>query len=142
MELFFDWASQQKNGAVKQLFSNRLRGGCTYCQLCNTMFQGLGSDASKAAGWLLTKACYIDRDSVLYGDRPVNYIHDEYFIEARLDDRLHEKALEVERLMVQGAKQYLPDLNVLAPPVAMMAWSKEAKAVYDEKGRLVPWRPE
>lgn len=43
--------------------------------------------------------------------------------------------------MVKGAKEYLPDVEVSAPPIIMRCYSKEAKAVYDQNKRLIPWSP-
>ena len=141
MHLYFEHMASKEGAALQQLFSNRLRGGCTFCQACNTIFQGLGADASQQAGWLLAKACYVDRDSPLFGCRIVNYIHDEFFIEARESSLNHEQALELERLMVLGAKQFIPDVVVSAPPAIMRCWSKDAEAVYDTNKRLIPWSP-
>jgi DNA polymerase-1 len=66
---------------VTQLFSNRMRGGCHYTAACNTYFQGLGADAAKRANYLVARACYAETDSVLYGSRPVLFVHDEIILE-------------------------------------------------------------
>ena len=125
---------------IEQLFSGRIRGGCTYTQACNTLFQGLGADASCAAGYLISKACYVDTESVLYGSRIVNYIHDEFILEVPANSG-HECAFELSRLMVEGAKPWLPDIPPSAKEPKLMAyWSKDAKALFDSKGRLYAWR--
>lgn len=89
---FFNFINEAKSAPIVQLFSNRLRGNCTFCQACNTVFQGLGADASQNAGWMICKACYVDKFSPLYGARPVLYVHDEYVLEAREDEHMHEAA--------------------------------------------------
>lgn len=144
MEKFFAWINGQMTnpdgtGQIMQLFSNRIRGGVTYTAGCNTFFQGLGADAMKAATWDLIQACYDDRTSVMYGSRPVNMVHDEFITETDDDSCAHDVAHEQERIMIRAIKKWLPDLRVAAPPLLMRRWSKNAKAVHDENGRLVPW---
>lgn len=126
--------------ALEQLRSGRVRGGCTYTSACNSFFQGLGADATSYAGWLLAKACYADPSSPLYGSRVVAFVHDEYILETPDDARAHDVAVELERIMVEGAKAWLPDVRIEAPPLLMRRWSKEAVAIV-ENGRLVPWAP-
>jgi len=124
---------------VQQLFSGRLRGGIKYTVACNSYFQGLGADATKNAGWLLAKACYVDKKSPLYGCRIVNYIHDQFLIEAP-EERAHEACMEMVRLMLEGAKPFLPDVPpTISKPIVARCWSKKAKPVKDKNGRLIPW---
>lgn len=118
--------------------SIRFRGGVTFTEACNSYFQGLAADAAKAAGFLISRACYAEPDSPLYGSRIVNFIHDEVLIEAE-EARAPEAAEELARLMVVGASKFLPDVPPIAEPLLMCRWSKKAKAVRDENGRLVPW---
>lgn len=124
---------------VEQLFSKRIRGNIRYTVACNTFFQGLGSDATKNAGWLVAKACYIDKDSPLYGCRIVNYIHDQFLVECD-EDKAHEACMELSRLMILGASPYLPDVPpTIKKPLVCRCWSKKAKPVRDKSGRLIPW---
>lgn len=129
----------EKGENIKQLFSNRFRGGCSFTEACNTLFQGLAADAAKAAGWLITKACYVDESSVLYGSRVVNFVHDEFILEVPTELG-HECAEELARLMVKGADPWLPDVPALAEPCLMARWSKDAKTIRDSNGRLQVWR--
>jgi DNA polymerase-1 len=122
---------------LKQVRSNRYRGGARYCEAANSYFQGLGSDLAGRAWWYLSRACYIESDSPLFGSRIVNMVHDE-FIGESLEDRAHECAVELETLMVKGAGEFLPDVTIAAPPLLMRWWSKDAQAVMVD-GRLVPW---
>lgn len=140
MEMFFDHVNRIGDRVI-QLFSNRIRGGCTYCSACNTYFQGLGADASQHAGWLLTQACFLG-DGPLRGSRMVNYIHDEFHIETPLGPCAHDAAMQTSQLMMQGANVYLPDVPYKdgeIEPLLMSRWSKAARPVKDEAGRLVPW---
>lgn len=122
---------------VEQLYAKRYRGGCTYTEACNTFFQGLGADVAKAAGWEITRACYALPDSPLFGTRVVNFIHDEFILECP-ENRAHEAARELSRVMVACAKPWLPDVQIKAPALLSRCWSNEAEPKYVE-GRLVPW---
>ena len=119
-----------------------MRGKCRYTQACNSLFQGLGADATKAAGFLVSYACYVDQDSPLFGCRLVNFVHDEFIVEVP-EERGHECAMELARLMVEGAKPWLPDVPPkVSEPMLMRYWSKKAKQVWKDGikgGRLVPW---
>ena len=125
---------------LEQLRSKRFRGGATYTAACNSFFQGLGADATGHAGWLVCKACYVDEKSPLYGARIVNYVHDEFICEVD-EDRAAEAAEELSRLMVAGAQEWIPDVKLQAEPCLMRVWSKDAKTLRDDNGRLVPWAP-
>lgn len=160
--MYLDWVGQQgESGSImmEQLFVGRFRGGCSYTEAANTMFQGLASDCAKAAGFLITRACYADPTSVLYGSRPVNFVHDEWVVEVPDDYYAHDRAVELARLMKLGADQYLPNFPSRVEPLLARRWSKSAKPVFDpcmvcgagaakkcrpkgahhEGRRLIPW---
>jgi DNA polymerase-1 len=147
MRIFFKYVgelmeqSEDGQGVVQQLFSNRWRGGCHYTAACNTYFQGLGADAAKRALYLVTRACYSESSNVLYGSRPVNFVHDEVILEVDDDYYAHDKAIELGRLMIQGANEFLPDVPARAEPLLARCWSKLAKPTYDANKRLIPWEP-
>ena len=124
-------------GTVTQLFSGRRRGMAKYTDTCNTYFQGLAADASKAALWNVVKACYGEPDSPLWGCRPVNFVHDEIIIEAP-EHRAHEAAMELKKVMEDSMQPWTPDVPVNATPSMMYHWAKDAEPVW-ENGRLVPW---
>lgn len=126
---------------VEQLFSNRLRGACSYTVACNSFFQGLGADAAKSATWEVAKACYVDSASVMYGSRIVNFVHDELIVETDDNPTAHDVAIELGRLMVLGANKFLPDVPARCEPLLARCWSKKSKPIVDESGRLVPWQP-
>jgi DNA polymerase-1 len=125
-------------GVVEQIFSQRLRGGCHYTALANSYFQGLGADAAKRATYLVSRACYAEPQSVLYGSRIVNQVHDELIVEVDDDALAHDKAIELGRLMVEGANEFLPNVPARVEPLLARMWSKKAKRVFKD-GRLVPW---
>lgn len=130
-----------KSAAVKQFVSERIRGGCSFTEACNGFFQGLAADIGKNAGFLIARACYDkDADSPLYGSRIVNFIHDQFIVEVP-EEIGHECAMEVGRLMRLGAEPFIPDVPATCTPCLASCWSKEAEAVYDDNGRLIPWKP-
>jgi len=141
MREYFTWISSHTDKPfpqIKQLFSNRFRGGVRFTEAANTFPQGLGADIAKAAGWEVLRACYDpSRDSVLYGSRVCNFVHDE-FVGESFAPVAHECAFEVRRLMLAAAKPWLPDVRIDVEPALMQRYSKEAGPKY-ENGRLIPW---
>lgn len=127
---------------VEQLFTGRQRGLVPYTAACNGFFQGLGADVAKRALYAVTRACYAEPESVLYGSRPVNFIHDQIITETPIATA-HEAAFEQARIMVEAGNLYLPDVPVSCTPALSTIWTKDAEAVFDgrpdEGGRLVPW---
>lgn len=124
---------------LTQLFSERVRGGATYTAACNSFFQGLAADLTKHVGFLLSRGCYVDRSSPLFDSRIVVFSHDEYILETDDNPCAHDVATELARIMVSGARSFLPDVTPKAKPLLMRKWSKKAKAVKDANGRLIPW---
>ena len=130
---------------VRHLFSNRIRAGAKYTEACNSYFQGLGADATGHALFLISKACYVRgaegenaTESPLFGCRVVNYVHDEFILEVP-EERGAAAANELMRLMIKGANVFLPDVPATAEPKLMRFWSKDAKAIRNPEGVLVPW---
>lgn len=126
-----------------QFASERVRGWLypKYTEYLNTFFQGLAADAAKAAGFLIARACYADRSSVLYGSRIVNFVHDEFIVEVPDDHLASERAHRLAELMVEGASPFLPDIPPVVEPLLARKWSKAAKALKDSSGRLITWVP-
>jgi DNA polymerase-1 len=116
--------------------SERLRGLCYYTQACNTLFQGLAADIASDAGMRITRECYDDRRSPLYGTRLCNHPHDEFLLDVP-DDRLHEASYRATQLMLDAGHAWCPDLKFTAEPASMDRWSKAAKTLRDAHGRLI-----
>lgn len=142
MPAYFDAiaALEGKGGRynITQPYSGRLRAGATYCSACNSIFQGLGADVAKLAGWMLFKACYIDEASPLYGARIVLFVHDQFMIEID-EDKAVAGAGETERLMNLAGAVVLPDCPVKCEPILARRYSKLAKKVTDSDGNLTAW---
>jgi DNA polymerase I-like protein with 3'-5' exonuclease and polymerase domains len=133
---YFNWINSL-HGHCVQLFVDRVRSGATFCQSANTFFQGLAADIANQAGWLVTKACYTETGSILYGSRPVLFVHDEFILECP-ESIGQEVADELVRLMLLAAEPFLPNVKLGASSCLMRYWSKEAKPTF-ENGRMVPW---
>jgi hypothetical protein len=126
-------------GEFEQLRVGRTRGKCKFTEACNTFFQGLGADVAKRALWGVTTRCYTKvPGSMLYGARPVGFIHDE--ILAELNEHIaHEQAFEMAKVMCDEGNTLLPDVPVKCVPALSKYWCKDAEAVFDKSGRLQPY---
>jgi len=124
----------------RQFVSRRLRGGCGYTDGCNTYFQGLAADGAKWALYQVTRECFLDRNSPLFGSRPVCFIHDEIILESP-DAAAHNAAMRLCEVMKTAMEVYVPDVLIRVEPAMMRKWYKDAEPVW-ENGRLVPWTPE
>ena len=142
MRLYFDHVGSCTDGDgwhwVKQLRAERLRSRTTYTSACNSYFQGLAADGAKAAAYAVARAQYNEPESPLFGARSVAFIHDEIIMEVA-EDRAHGAALELSEVMEREFNRFVPDVPTAAEPTIMRWWSKAAKPVWTDDGRLVPW---
>lgn len=115
VNLYFNWVSQQlqysESFSFKQHRSNRIRGGLGFCDGCNTGFQGIVADGAKSALIDITKECWLDENSPLYGTRVNAFIYDEFLCEAPID-RYEEAGERLGDLMVAGMKRFIPDVLI------------------------------
>lgn len=123
------------------VFTGRVRGNVRYSALCNGRFQGLGADAATEALWRVTRACYVEPASPLYGCRVVAFVHDELILECPIG-RHSAAAKELGRLMCEGANVYLSRVPVRTEPLAMAVWSKAAEPLYNDNGDILIWYPQ
>jgi DNA polymerase I-like protein with 3'-5' exonuclease and polymerase domains len=140
---YFKWISQRvvpgdAPGTACHFKSQRVRGGLKYTVACNTFFQGLAADAAKAAGFALSRECYTDKSSPLFGSRIVNFVHDEFILEIP-ESQAHEAAQRQAEIQVREAQKWVPDVTITASPALMRRWSKAAFTAYNAAGRLIPW---
>lgn len=123
-----------------QIRSGRVRGGASFTDLANGYWSGLAADGAKSAAFNVAEACYAKPDSVLYGSRPVVFVHDELSLESD-EERGHECAQELSRIMQESMEAYTPDIPSRATAQLMKRWYKSAEPVYDGNGRLIPYEP-
>jgi hypothetical protein len=109
--------------------TGRVRGSVGFTQARNTPFQGLAADGAKLALWALIRAGY----------RVVAFVHDEFLIELPEDADHTAEARRVEEIMNRGMEDVTGDVPVACEYALARRWSKRAKAVFDDNGRLLPW---
>mgnify|MGYP001604517681 FL=1 len=132
---YFSFISQHidvagDRGAVFTLPSTgRKRGGCGYSDGANYFFQGMAADGAKMALFAVSAECYADPTSVLFGCRPVVFIHDEIFLEVP-ESIAHEAALRVVEIMEREMMRVTPGVPSRASPALCRHWIKAAEAVY------------
>lgn len=120
-----------------------IRSCSSFTNAANSPFQHLGAACAKNGLFRVSKACYADSKSILYGARPVNFIHDQIIVEIPYEEwgpeRSSNAAFEIARLFTEGAKKYLPDIKISCKPLICERWSKKAKQTFNDKGLLIPW---
>jgi hypothetical protein len=117
--------------------SGFVRGNVGYCDAANGYFQTLAAHASKRAYFEACRRAYCERNSALYGSRPVAFIHDEGIFDTP-EEAGHEAGMELQELMVECMQKYTPDVPAAASSTLMRRWSKKAEPTY-KNGRLVVW---
>jgi hypothetical protein len=111
--------------------TGRLRARAAFAARHNNVFQGLAADGAELALWRIWRA----------GLRIANFIHDEPLIEVPAGPGLARYVRIVLKAMVGAMKEVVPDVRVAVESVASTVWSKEAKDVHDDRGRLIAWSP-
>ena len=111
--------------------TGRIRGAATFTQRKNTPFQGLAADGAKIAIWELYKAGY----------RVVPFVHDEFVIELPEGADYTLEARRINRICCRSMERVTGDVPIACEYAVTRRWSKDAEAVFDAHGRLVPWEP-
>ena len=118
--------------------SKRIRGRPAYTESANMPFQGMAADGAKQALFAVSRECYADETSPLFGCRPLVFVHDEIILEAPAD-RGHECAMRLKHLMEREMNAVTPSIPASATPAIATRWLKGAEPKYNEEGRLIPW---
>lgn len=141
---YFAYIQSLGDGAqITELYTGRQRGGCTYTDAANGYFSALAASAAKKAWFRIARECYDpSRGSILLGDRPVIFIHDQFIIESPWNEAAHDHAMRVKEIMEQEPRDMLPDVPPTTDPCLASCLSKKAESVFDEHGRLLVWSPE
>src|SRR5581483_11184409 len=142
---YFDFIQSLGDGAtITELFTGRKRGGCSYTDAANGFFSSLANSALKGAWFELAWQCYDPtRLSIIFGDRPVDVIHDQFLIETPIDDGAHDRAMHVKAIMEQKLAELIPDVPPTTDPCLASCWSKGAEAIFDKRtGRQLVWTPD
>ena len=142
---------ESREGVILQCRSNRVRGGVRFTAAANGFFQGRVADAMKEILWRLAEECYTGREttidgrvsskrSILYGSRPVMFLHDEPIVE-HPEESASERAERQRDIVVEVLTQWMPDIPCTSSAVLMRRWQKGAEPLY-VNGKLVPVKPE
>jgi DNA polymerase I-like protein with 3'-5' exonuclease and polymerase domains len=138
-------------GTIQQLMSKRIRGETRFTAAANGFFQGRVADAMKEILWRLGMECYTGREtavdgsftgrsSVLFGSRPVMFLHDEPILE-HPEATASERAERQRAIVVETLSKWLPNIPCTSSAVLMRRWQKGAEPLYID-GKLVPVKPE
>ena len=145
-------------GTIQQLMSLRIRGGVRFTAAANGFFQGRVADAMKEILFRLAEECYtgrctsdhvhggsslctIDGRSILYGSRPVMFLHDEPILEHPEDGTESDRAERQRQIVVECLSRWMKDIPCTSQAVLMRRWQKGAEPL-QINGKLVPVRPE
>jgi hypothetical protein len=110
------WEAVRKWAGRRPVFTytGRLRANATFCSARNCIFQGLAADGAIYGLWLVWRA----------GHKLVSFIHDQGVVEAPADDRVKERAVEIEGLMRRGMLQVVPGMVVKVETVFTRSLNK------------------
>lgn len=114
---------------VSTIPTGRIRANCSYTESKNSPFQALAADGAKLALYDLIHA----------GQRVIAFIHDEVLVEVPGSDDYRAAADSISDIMIAAMRKVCPDVAIRTEYAVMRRWSKIAKAVYDDKGRLIPY---
>lgn len=155
MPMFFDWINGQTdpyNGSgegsnyVYTTPMGVIRRGASFCAAANgCSMQSPGAEAAMMGAILVSRACYDPtQESILYGCRPIAFVHDQIIGETTRDPLLWAaQCEEVARLMREGAEMVLTSIRMRTDEALLTAvWSKAAEPVRDpETEELQVWTP-
>jgi len=94
-----------------------------YTEIANGYFQSLAAHCTKNALVKVTKACYLDKQSPLYGTYPVIVVHDQIVAEAPVD-KAEEALKEMMKLMIEGQEELTPDVPAAVEGEIRTEWGK------------------
>ena len=155
MPQFFDWINGQTdpyNGSSGESYytyttpMGLVRRGASFCAAANgCCMQSPGAEAAMMGAILVSRACYDPtQESILYGCRPIAFVHDQLIGETTKDSALWAaQCEEVARLMREGAEMVLTSIRMRTDEALLTSvWTKAADPVRDpETNELQVWTP-
>ncbi len=142
---YFEWVNSHEgissgNGVMINPLTGMVRGGLNFMSGANNSFQYLLAIAAKRALCRVSREAYCDPDSVLWGTRPIIFVHDELWGETPIH-MAHLAAPRVAQIMIESGKEVCPDITGWqVEPTLTEYWYKAAEPCY-ENGKLVCWHP-
>lgn len=116
---------------------NIVRRNVWYCAAANNPFQGLAAAVLTEVLIDLARECYVGSFSTV---RPCLFVHDEVLCEVPVDMIADFDAAFTD-LAKNAAARVMPDVITVWEAEATDRFSKQAKRVLDEHGRLCVWTP-
>lgn len=137
MPEYFDWIAsipgvEDGQGVILSPGTGFVRGGLNASAAANHCFQHLAAMGAKHALWNVSRECYTDKRSALYGSRPIIFAHDE-IIALVPSSQAHDAAnrlAEVMRDPELGMRKFVPDVAINCEPALMRRWYKAAEPFY------------
>jgi hypothetical protein len=152
MPPYFKWVEAQVdeyNSGSETLYEyttplGMVRRGATFCSLANgKAMQSPGAEGMKLSVIRVVRECYDHTlGSVLFGCRPIAFVHDQIIGETTRDKKLwHAQCMRVSEIICETMKLVLPDIDFRCDEAHLTeVWSKKSKPTFDKKGLLIPWR--
>jgi hypothetical protein len=148
MNDYFEWISSipgidEGEGQILSPGTGFVRGKLNASQAANHCFQHLAAMGAKHALWNVSRECYTDKRSALYGSKPIVFAHDE-ILALLPESQAHDAAMRLAEIMRDpelGMRKFVPDVAINCEPALMRRWYKAADPVYDANGKLIPWEP-
>jgi hypothetical protein len=127
--------------------SGVVRSGATQTAAANTGFQGLGGRIALRGLYYTVRAQLLHAVSglvrltayagaLLMPGRVCAFIHDEEISDCR-EDQIEEVRHGQEHWMAKAGESLEPEIRWSVASVAMLHWSKKAKAKFDQAGRML-----
>jgi DNA polymerase I-like protein with 3'-5' exonuclease and polymerase domains len=111
--------------------TGRIRGKVGFTQACNTPFSGLAADGAKLAMWNLH----------LLGYKIIGFIHDEIIVEIPQTptNTYTAEVKDIQNVICQSMRELTGPIPISCSAAVSYVWSKNAKAVFDSQGEIIPW---
>jgi DNA polymerase-1 len=127
MRDYFDLVTRETRQAAASVKGYAFtRAGCNFMNGANFRFQHRAACGQADALWRLSRECYVERDSPLFGCRPVITPYDQTLAEAP-EDRAPEAADRLAQVMREEMQKVCPDVPIKVEPVITRRWLKDAK---------------
>lgn len=151
MVRYFEWVKEQRDertpyirmgdddevqGLCYTTPMGMYRAACTYTAVSNgRCMQSPGAEGFKTAVFNLVRETKLGN---LQDCRVVNEIHDELIVEVP-EWAMHDRAMQIARIMEEAMGVVIQDVKVKAEPAAMRNWDKFAEPVFDRDNKLICW---
>ena len=124
MAEYFRWVKRQLPNIALPCGSRRKRRTEFFTEAANYGFQGLAADGAGLAAWDLFLECYVNKSSVLFGSKPVMFVHDQFIVETKKTHNVQEKLEALCELMRKNFNKVVPDVPCGVEGEVKALWTK------------------